>query len=187
MAQDEQDDRADLLLVLRCQLGEAAAFDGLARRWAKPLQRYLTSWTSDADALGDLVQDVWLRVLRGLPGLCQPDRFRSWLFGIAHRTAMDRFRLLYREPVSMPEEAADQIAGDDTGADTADRERLLAGLDRALDRLGPVERQTLTLFYLEDIPLNEVARITGVPAGTVKSRLSRGRAQLRAIMKEQQA
>ncbi len=187
MAQDEQDDRADLLLVLRCQLGEAAAFDGLARRWAQPLQRYLTSWTSDGDALGDLAQDVWLRVLRGLPGLRQPERFRSWLFGIAHRTAMDRFRLLYREPVSMPEEAADQIAGDDTGADTADRELLLAALDRALNRLGPVERQTLTLFYLEDIPLNEVARITGVPTGTVKSRLSRGRAQLRAIMKEPDA
>lgn len=187
MAQDEQDDRADLLLVLRCQLGEAAAFDGLARRWAKPLQRYLATWTADGDALGDLVQDVWLRVLRGLPGLRQPDRFRSWLFGIAHRTAMDRFRARYREPVQMQDEMADQIAGDDTGADTADRELLLAALDRALDRLGPVERQTLTLFYLEDISINEVARITGVPAGTVKSRLSRGRAQLRAIMKEQEA
>jgi RNA polymerase sigma-70 factor (ECF subfamily) len=187
MAQEEQDDRADLLLVLRCQLGEAAAFDGLARRWAKPLQRYLATWTADGDALGDLVQDVWLRVLRGLPGLRQPEKFRSWLFGIAHRTAMDRFRAKYRQAPPMPEEAADQVAADESGADSADKEALLAALDRALNRLGPMERQTLTLFYLEDISINEVAHITGVPAGTVKSRLSRGRAQLRAFMKEQEA
>lgn len=182
---DDAMEKADILLVVRCQLGEAAAFDALARRWALPLSRYVGGWTRDGDETNDLTQDIWLKVLRGLPGLRDPANFRSWLFGIAHRAAMDRFRRRYRTPALEGLDDPDQFAASDEREAVADREGVLAALERALDRLPLVERQTLTLFYLEELPINEIARIAGVPAGTVKSRLFRGRDRLRAEMQEQ--
>lgn len=59
----------DQLLVVRCQLGERAAFDALVRRWAGPLHRYARRLADDADLARDLTQDVWLRALQGLSRL----------------------------------------------------------------------------------------------------------------------
>lgn len=182
---DDAVKRADALLVVRCQLGEAAAFDALARRWARPLSRYVGGWTRDGDETNDLTQDIWLKVLRGLPRLRDPSTFQAWLFGIAHHAAMDRFRRRYRTPEIAALDDPDQFAATDEREALADREGVLAALERAMDRLPLVERQTLTLFYLEELPINEIARIAGVPTGTVKSRLFRGRDRLRAAMQEQ--
>ena len=182
MAYDDESNRADTLLAIRCLLGEPEAFEALARRWAAPLFRYLRGWARDTDEADELVQDVWLRVLRGLPGLRDPYRFRQWLFGIAHRTAMDRLRWRQRTPQTRNMEDADHLAAIDEREANADRETILHALERALDQLSLIERQTLTLFYFEEIPIAEIAQIQNVPVGTVKSRLFRGRAQLRTLM-----
>lgn len=94
------DQRADELLGIRCQLGERAAFDELIERYATRLRAYVRRVADDDAEADDLVQDTWLRVLRGLPGLRQPARLRSWLFGIAHRVLIDRLRLRYAEPAA---------------------------------------------------------------------------------------
>jgi RNA polymerase sigma factor (sigma-70 family) len=80
----------DEWLVLRCQLGEREAFDRLIARWHPLLWRYAVRLTNDSDTAADVVQEVWLRVLRGLPALRDAARFRAWLFGIARRVLMDR-------------------------------------------------------------------------------------------------
>lgn len=182
MADDDGINRADTLLAIRCLLGEADAFEALARRWAIPLFRYLRGWARNTDEADELVQDVWLRVLRGLPTLREPYRFRQWLFGIAHRTAMDHLRRRQRLPQTREVEEADHIAMIDEREASADREMILRALEQALDQLSLTERQTLTLFYLEEIPITEIALIQNVPVGTVKSRLFRGRGQLRTLM-----
>ena len=56
-------ERADALLVLRCQLGERQAFDALIHRWSAPLHRYALKLCNDSDLAHDLTQEVWLRVL----------------------------------------------------------------------------------------------------------------------------
>ena len=88
----------DEWLVLRCQLGEREAFDPLIAKWHPLLWRYSVRLTNDVDAAADVVQEVWLRVLRGLPALRDAARFRAWLFGIARRVLMDRLRVRYAEP-----------------------------------------------------------------------------------------
>jgi RNA polymerase sigma factor (sigma-70 family) len=169
------DTRADALLAVRCQLGERDAFDDLIRRWALPLQRHVRRVVGEADAADELVQDIWLRVLQGIGRLQDPSRLRAWLFGIAHRRLMDRLRERYdaRTDASID---PDNLA---SAGDGQDRELEARELERGLQRLPPVEREVLSLFYLDEMPLADVAQVLGVPVGTVKSRLFRARTLLR--------
>lgn len=171
--------REDALLAVRAQLGEGEAFDALVRRWGLPLRRYALTFTDSGDAADDLVQEIWLGVVRGLAGLRDPMRFRSWLFAIAHRTAMNRLRSRYRTQALIDDGPAPDIAEADEAESPVEREAMLDALSTGLTRLKPVERQVLQLFYLEQLSIAEIAGIMAIPPGTVKSRLFRGRSQLR--------
>jgi RNA polymerase sigma-70 factor (ECF subfamily) len=170
----------DELLVVRCQLGEPEAFDALIERWNRPLWLYIRRMTGNHDEAQDLIQEVWLRVIRGLARLRDGSRFRGWLFGIARRTLMDRLR---REYAVLPADDVD-IAGLAAQAEPANLETDLASMETAIETLPPVERDVLTLFYLHDLTLAELAQALNVPVGTVKSRLFRARGMLRAAMQE---
>jgi len=163
----------DQLLVVRCQLGERAAFDALVRRWAGPLHRYARRLADDADLARDLTQDVWLRALQGLSRLRDATQFRAWLFGIAHRVAMDRLRSRYAMPLDTTD-ALDGLAAEADGDDSD-----IVHLANGLSLLPLAEREVLTLFYLEELPLTEIASALSIPLGTVKSRLFRARHLLR--------
>jgi RNA polymerase sigma-70 factor (ECF subfamily) len=168
------DDAHDEWVVVRCQLGEREAFDPLIARWHPALCRYASRVGGDPDRTADIVQDIWLRVLRGLPTLRDPTRFRAWLFGIARRVLMDRLRVRYAEP------RFDDIAVSDLPEPTiADLSGELAVMHVELAALPAVEREVLELFYLEELSLAEIADVTAVPSGTVKSRLHRARHLLR--------
>lgn len=165
----------DTLLIVRCQLGERAAFDDLISRWTPSLHRYALKLAQDRDIADDLVQDVWLKVLRGLGRLREPERFRPWLFGIAHRTFVDRLRIRYAQPADAQCDLGaltDPTAGHDPFA-------LKRDVHQGLDALPVIEREILTLFYLEDMPHADIATALAIPIGTVKSRLHRARTLLR--------
>ena len=171
---------SDELLVVRCQLGEPDAFDALIERWHHPLWRYIRRMTGRDDAAQDLQQEVWLRVIRGIARLREGARFRGWLFGIARRALMDRLR---REYAALPTDDVDvtEVAAE---PEPTDGEADLVSLEVALDKLPTLEREVLTLFYLRDLTLAELAHALSVPVGTVKSRLFRARKMLRAAIQE---
>ena len=168
-------DRADELLAVRCLLGEREALDELIARWHEPVWRYLRRLTNSDDSAADMAQDTWLKVLRGIAGLREPARLRPWLFGIARRVAMDRLRRQYARPID-PDSALEDIAAPDTDAELAAD---LAALESRLEALPMRERETLALFYLRELSIEEIAALLAVPAGTVKSRLFRARNLLR--------
>lgn len=168
--------RHDELLAIRCQLGERAAFDELIERYADRLRGYVRRVANSESEADDLVQDTWLRILRGMPGLREPARLRSWLFGIAHRVLIDRLRLRYAEPAHAPIE----VLVDE--ADLQDEHLRQDQVEHGLAALAPPEREAVVLFYLEQLSLAEMAEVAAVPVGTVKSRLHRARTQLRAVL-----
>jgi len=178
---DDKSLKEDELLVIRCQLGERPAFDELVGRWHRPLHNYVGGLTQDNDAAGDVLQDTWVRVLRGIDRLRDGTRLRPWLFGIARRAAMDRLRQRYSTPVDLSAdmEEVEAISRDDFLTEQLDV------MEDELARLPIVERDVLTLFYLQELSLADVADVLGIPVGTVKSRLFRARQLLRrAIEKE---
>ncbi|XVU26395.1 RNA polymerase sigma factor [Actinoplanes sp. CA-054009] len=164
-------DDGTVRLVVRCQLGEREAFAELVRAWHGAVERYVSRMLSRPD--DDVVQEIWLAVVRGLPRLRRPERFAPWLFTIARRAVMSRLRQLYASP--------DTTGLDETPVDPADDLVLdREVIEGALAALPPREREVLILFYLSDQPLDACAQICAVPAGTVKSRLNRARRLLRA-------
>jgi len=169
----------DELLALRCQLGEAAAFDALVERWHHSLWRYIRHMCDSEDDAAETLQDTWLRILRAMPGLRRPDRLRAWLFGIARRALMDRLRRKYAR-------AADtQIADEFAATEAEDWPDDDLGLVRdVLQTMPLVEREVLALFYLRELPLDQVAQVLEVPPGTVKSRLFRARRMLRSRLEQ---
>ena len=171
----EDNPAVDELLAVRCLLGEPAAFDALVERWNLPLWRYLRRLIGDDQDAADTLQEAWLRILRGLPGLRDPARLRPWLFGIARRALMDRLRRGYADPI-VDASAAAELAAPEPNPELAE------DLDTLQDELASmplVEREVLVLFYLQELPLGQVAEVLGVPVGTVKSRLFRARNLLR--------
>jgi RNA polymerase sigma factor (sigma-70 family) len=162
---------SDELLVARCRLGDREAFASLVRVWHEPVWNYVRRMVG-ADRGEDVVQEVWLAVFRGLPKLDDPGRFAPWLFTIARRQVVNLLRASYRVAEEEVEPVSDDV---DLVVDRAVVGELLAGV--------PIrEREVLILFYLHDLSLQSCAEICGVPVGTVKSRLNRGRRLLRSEM-----
>ncbi|MGV9359243.1 RNA polymerase sigma factor [Amycolatopsis sp. NPDC003731] len=173
------EERRNELLVVRCQLGERAAFHDLVRRWHGPLWRYVRGMVGSSHVADDLAQEAWVSVVRGLPRLQEPDRFAPWLFTIARRTVTDHLRRAYGAPRTAEAEP-DEATADDGLGDVLTALEVEAGLSG----LPPLEREVLILFHLEDLPLAGCAEVLGVPPGTVKSRLHRARRMLREALVE---
>jgi RNA polymerase sigma-70 factor (ECF subfamily) len=175
MTPDERNHGDDELLAIRCQMGEPAGFDDLIARWHGPLWTYVRRLVGDDEAAKEVVQDVWVRVIRGIGRLRDGAKLRAWLFGIARRTLMDRLRDQYATPIDADIDVSELPAG--TATDDLDED--LQELESALARLPLVEREVLTLFYLDELSLTEVGEALQVPVGTIKSRLFRARRMLK--------
>jgi RNA polymerase sigma factor (sigma-70 family) len=172
---DDQHAREDEWIAVRCQLGERGAFDELILRWQKPLWTFVRRQVTDREVAKEIAQEVWIRVLRGIGTLRDCSRLRSWLFSIARRTLMDRLRQRYAAPVTV-ELDSDEVPIEENIDDV---EETFATLQEQLTQLPAPEREALTLFYLRELTLEEIADVLLIPVGTVKSRLFRARKMLR--------
>jgi RNA polymerase sigma-70 factor (ECF subfamily) len=100
------------------------------------------------------------------------------LFGVARNVAMDRLRAQYAQ-APLADVNLEEIPA---ATESANLEEEIATLEAGLETMPIVERETLTLFYLRELSLEEIAGLVGVPVGTVKSRLFRARQLLRRVL-----
>jgi RNA polymerase sigma-70 factor (ECF subfamily) len=167
----------DEYLVVECQLGNTEAFEALVRRWQGPLVLRAQAYTKDREAALDVAQEAWMGILRGLSTLRDPGRFRGWAMSIVANKAHDWIR----------RERSRRAAGSDARVD-ATRDRLpdddLERIREGIARLEPSQRRLLRYHYIEGRSLAEIATELGIPEGTVKSRLSKARNQLRLRLEE---
>lgn len=166
-------------LVARCQLGEPEALAELVRTWHDRVHTYVRRMLDDRRA-DDVTQEIWIRVLRGLPRLQDPAKFPPWLFSIARRACTDRLRAEY----ARRETPADLTSGHPEVREQDTVDPIATALDReafgrAMGTLPAAEREAALLFYVVDLTIEDCAVACGVPVGTVKSRLHRARGRLR--------
>jgi RNA polymerase sigma-70 factor, ECF subfamily len=143
------------------------------------LRRYARALTRDITRADDLVQSCLVRAI-DKQHLWQPGTdLRAWLFTILHNQNVNDVRRVVREGTSVClEDAAPMLTMQANAMEVLQ----LRDLERALAQLPPEQRQVILLIGLEGMSYEETASILGIPIGTVRSRLSRGRDQLRYLM-----
>ncbi|WP_242883881.1 RNA polymerase sigma factor SigE [Actinomadura litoris] len=140
----------------------------------------LTGNRHDAE---DLTQDVFIRVFRSLSSY-SPGTFEGWLHRITTNLFLDRARRKQRIRFdALADDAAERLQGrEPSPAQVYDERHLDADIQRALDGLAPEYRAAVVLCDIEGLTYEEIAASLGVKLGTVRSRIHRGRAQLRAAL-----
>ncbi len=176
------DDRALVEAVLARAPG---AFERLVRSYQGLCWHIINRMVRHPDDTRELCQETFLRVHRYLGQYRFESALKSWIGQVAYSVArrhLERKRIPIVEPLhprSLDETVA-QVPDDvDVEAAAADAE-LLVALRAEVEELPPLQRTVLTLYHLEELPIEEIARITGLPDGTIKSHLFRCRAKLRA-------
>ena len=167
-------------MVSLSQAGSVEALDGLARRWTPRLLRYaarlLGGSGEAAETARDVVQETWVGAIRGLRGLRDPAQFPTWIYGITTRKCADAIRTSMRRRRIDARAAAD--ADTDRPVTSLASEKQI-DLTTAIRGLPPIHRAAVHLFYVEDLSVEEIASVLGIPAGTVKSRLHHAREALK--------
>ena len=150
------------------------------------LYRAAHAWSHDRALADDLVQESLARALAHAGQLRDPERLRSWLFGILANCWRDHLRAL-RPSVDIETVEDDCYSADPTPDEAYDRRELVARVRAAVARLPVGQRQVVTLVDLEEFSYGDVAAILGVPIGTVMSRLCRARIALRERLHQSDA
>lgn len=160
------------------------AFTALVRRWQKPVARFLARVVIDDDRVQDLCQDVFLRVYMARQRYREGDTFSTWLFQIALNIARDEIRKKRRGGGPLQVSAAANAAALD--ADLEQKE-IATTISHAVARLPPAQREVLALRHDQGMNFEQMARVLGTPASTLKSRfavaLNRLREQLAPLAK----
>jgi len=172
------------LLVLRCRRGDPQGWRGLVRLYEKRLLYYLRRLLRDESDAWDALQQTWVAAFRNLKKLREPRALRPWLYRIAHHQAI-RMRRRKGQEISAVDVTGDSFAleavadapeSSDWPAEAAER------IHRGLAELSLAHREVLTLFFLERMPLDEIAQVLDLPVGTIKSRLHYAKRALREVV-----
>jgi RNA polymerase sigma-70 factor (ECF subfamily) len=163
-------------------------FTGIIEQHQRMVFRTLSRLTGSGD-VEDLAQEVFLRLFRGWPGFRREASVQTFLYRIIVNVVRDQWhrQRQARRTVSLDAEPAllASLAGPSQDPSLRmDRDGMLGALDQCLAALEVEERAALTLFHQEGLSYDQIAAALGLPMGTVKTRLHRGRARLREALKE---
>lgn len=168
------------LIVRRCVDGERAAFEKLFAIYQPRLKYYVRRLNSDGVNVDDILQDIWLTVIKKIHKLKDVRSFNVWLYRIARNKVYDGFRRKDRF-VSLPEDEDIPVSGSDEPCfDEEDAEKL----HNALNSLKPYHREVLTLGFIEQMPYQSIADVIDCQIGTVRSRMFYAKQSLRKELEE---
>jgi RNA polymerase sigma-70 factor (ECF subfamily) len=181
----------DAALIERARAGDLPAFNAIVARHERAVYNVALRYMRSPELAEDVTQDSFVRAWRSLDSFRNDagEGFRTWLLRIASNRALDVLRAQSRRPAdSLDTRLDDEDSAwepEETGESPVDfsmRDELGARLEWALGQLRPDQRIVIVLSDVQGYPYDEVAAITGVPLGTVKSRINRGRARLREVL-----
>jgi RNA polymerase sigma-70 factor, ECF subfamily len=177
--------QTDEELALGVQQGSREDFTMIMDRHYSPLLGYLYRMCGGTRTLAeDMVQETFLRLLRGIR-LYQPTRpFKPWLYAIATNIARNHYALADTRHTSNLVKEADYFSDDESTEETVISGQAAEAVLGALGQLPPHQREVVVLFYYQELSQKEIADTLHIPVGTVKSRLSLGLRRLRELMEQ---
>jgi len=172
------------LPVPQARAGEPEAWDALFHRYQLPLYVYVFELVHEEQTSLDIVQETFIAAVRHIGSLRDDGKFGSWLFGIAHQKCAQRWRMQNREEILREEIAESPDEFENGPDDLLIRQEQEAAFMNLLNQLPLPQRAVLLLHFIENFSLEEIARITNTPLGTVKSRLHHAKRALRKLVIE---
>lgn len=179
-------------LMAQFQAGTVEAFDILVSRYHDPLTNYIYRFLGDIKECEDLLQETFLRVYRNRHSYRRIAKFSTWLYTIAGNLARSEYRkrkrrrlqslqAVNRDDEEYEIEIPDETFSPDDHAESTIQDR---HIQEALMQIPEEFREVVVLRDVQQLAYDEIAEITGLPMGTVKSRINRGRTKLQSILKD---
>jgi RNA polymerase sigma-70 factor (ECF subfamily) len=169
-------------LIERCLAGDQQAWEAIVRQHRRKVFNVAYKFVGKHDEAEDLTQDIFLKLFKSLETFDRRANFQTWLISVSRNLCIDHYRSVRkeRETIDRDVDAGELTpASSDTGPYAAlehnDRRELLR---RALDELAPTLRSAVMLRDIHELSYQEIAAKLGLPEGTVKSRINRGRLEL---------
>lgn len=166
----------ELKLIAQCIAGDNRnAFGQLVIAYEQGLRRFLFNLTGDEALTDDLAQDTFLKAYLAIRSFQGISRFKTWLYRIGYNEFLTHRRSQHISTDEIPPDT------DSTNPSSATDARLT--IEQCLAQLPEAERTVIMLFYLEDMPIKKIVKITGMPDGSVKSYLHRAKSRMRQFLK----
>jgi RNA polymerase sigma-70 factor (ECF subfamily) len=188
-------DEADETLMVQYQQGDVRAFEILLNRHRKPVFNFILRFVGSREVAEDLLQDTFMRVIKGASAYERQAKFTTWLYTIARNLCVDQSRRRKHRkhasldaPMSASEESGtllDVIPGNEMASDRKSvNKQLHETLQRAIGTLSDEQREVFLMREFLDMPFKQIAEVVGVPENTVKSRMRYALEKLRLELDE---
>lgn len=176
---------SDAEIIQQVLQGHSHAYSKLVDQYQNMVFTLAFRYTSVREEAEEIAQDVFVKAYRSLSSFNGKSKFSTWLYTIAHRTAISRLRLKKESLLSLDNDEGHtiQFASDDAADKRLHQQSDQKALQLAMSKLQPVDARIITLFYQADQSLDEIAFILGMTANNVKVRLFRARQKLRELLK----
>ena len=169
----------ELAIVDRAKRGDPAAFEELVRRYQNQVYRLALRMCGNQHDAEEVAQEAFVAAWKGLPKFRAESKFSSWLYQLTSNAAIDFLRREKRHRGAEDIDEQLDLAAVGTPHEAAEDAELARELHAALQTLTPEHRQIFLLRQLQQLSYDEIGRALGIESGTVKSRLSRAKKQLR--------
>lgn len=182
---------ADEELARQAALGDARAFEDLVERHQRYVFNLCLRIMGNYDLAAEMAQEVFLRAWRSIGSFRGDARFTTWLYTVAHNLCLNRLDGVQRDAYHRVSEddAAEELgrlhSKEEDPAVAYDKKELKGSMHRLIEQLPPRYRAVITLFYLQELSYQEIAEVTGLPIGTVKTHLFRAKEMLRRAMEDE--
>lgn len=182
----------DQKLVERCLQGDDAAWEAIVKMYAKRIYNLSYRYTGRMDEAEDLTQDILVRVYQNLNSFrADAGSFQSWILKVGRNLIIDHYRQTRRfQPVAGSEEMEGMKIEDDKIPNPhriVEQNEASRFLGDGLRSLAPELKEAIILRDLEGMAYQEIADLLGIPEGTVKSRINRGRLELTRLLSKRRA
>ena len=174
----------ELRAIARAKRGDPEAFAFLVESYETSVYRLALRMCGNAHDAEEVAQEAFVAAWKGMPSFRGESKFSSWLYQLTSNAAIDFLRREKRHRAATPLDDEVDLAAPGTPQQAAEEAELQQALQQALDALTPEHRQIFLLRQMRQMSYEEIGRLLGLESGTVKSRLSRAKKQLRQILLE---
>jgi len=175
------DTLSDNALMLKVKNGDIDKMGLLYERYHRQLFRFLFNMTRQKELSEDMVQNVFLRILKYPDGFMGFGEFKMWMYHIARNALYDHFRKVKRTPAHTDvKEFEEKLEGEHHTDSQLEKEQELRTLERAMGKLSDENRELLILCRFQELKYDEIARILNTTEGAIKVRVHRALIQLKS-------